>query len=302
MAISLAQQQLQTAKAEMETMIKGQEEGQVGTAEDLPKAAAGLLGLGMIKIAEEQLGKLPIERKGEMLSLSIDVPSGPYGSLLAWGGFSAGLMLPAVQKVRESANRMQSQNNLHQMALAMANHESAYGHFPAAASCDKKGKPLLSWRVAILPYIEQQNLYQQFHLDEPWDSKHNKTLLAQMPKIYALPGASKPGDTTTYYRVFVGKQALFNLDDTNGKRYADITDGSSNTISVVEAAEAVPWTKPEGLPFDPEKPLPKLGKFYSGGCNVAFFDGSVHFLAGTIEEAILRALITPSGGEVVQLP
>jgi prepilin-type processing-associated H-X9-DG protein len=157
----------------------------------------------------------------------------------------------------------------------------------------------LSWRVAILPFVEQQNLYQQFHLDEPWDSEHNKTLLAQMPKIYALPAAHKGGDDKTYYRVFVGKQAFFDLEQSKGKRIADITDGTSNTISIVEAAEAVPWTKPEGLPFDPEKPLPKLGKFYGGGCNAVFFDGSVHFLAATIEEAVLRALITPSGGEVV---
>jgi prepilin-type processing-associated H-X9-DG protein len=220
--------------------------------------------------------------------------------MLAWGGFSAGLLLPAVQKVREASNRMTSANNLKQMALAMHNYHDANGSFPAAAICDKKGKPLLSWRVAILPYIEQQNLYQQFHLDEPWDSKHNITLLPSMPATYLLPAASKPGDTKTYYRVFVGPQAMFELD--KGRRIADVTDGTSNTCMVVEAAEAVPWTKPEGLEYDPGKPIPKLGRFYSGGHNVAFVDGSVHFLLASLPEETMRALITPSGGEVIQLP
>jgi prepilin-type processing-associated H-X9-DG protein len=293
-----ARQQLQTARAEMQTLIRGQESNQAGTTEELPKAAAGLVGLGLIELADEQLAKLPLKRKGEVLSLSIDVPQGPYGSMLAWGGFSAGLALPAVQKVRDSASRMASQNNLKQMALAMHNYESSYGQFPAAAICDKAGKPLLSWRVAILPFIEQQNLYNQFHLDEPWDSPHNIKLADIQVKLYRLPGVvSKPGDTKTHYRVFVGPNAAFEMK--KSRRIADITDGTSNTLMIVEAAEAVPWTKPEGLEYDPEKRPPKLGRFYGGGCNVAFFDGSVHFLKSTLPEPILRALITPAGGEVI---
>jgi len=298
-AIGLARERLQTARAEMEALVRGQDGNQNGTAQELPKAAAGLLGLGMIQIADEQLGKLPLERKGEVLAWSIDVPNGPYGSMLAWAGFSAGLFLPAVQKVREASHRIQSQNNLKQMALALLNYESTYGRFPAAAICDKAGKPLLSWRVAILPYIEQANLYEQFHLDEPWDSKHNIKLLPLMPAIYSLPSVSKPGDTKTYYRVFVGKEAMFELD--KGRRIAEIADGTSNTCSIVEAAEAVPWTKPEGLVYDAGKPVPKLGRFFGGGCNVAFVDGSVHFLQHSVPEATIRALITPAGGEVIQL-
>src|SRR5207302_1956982 len=116
----------------------------------------------------------------------------PFTSALSMSGFSAALLLPAVQKVRMAAGRTRSANNLKQMALATINYADAFGRAPAAAICDKNGKPLLSWRVAILPFIEQDNLYKQFHLDEPWDSDHNKKLLARMPNVYALPGVQQP--------------------------------------------------------------------------------------------------------------
>ena len=75
-----------------------------------------------------------------------------------------------------------------------------------AASHDKNGKPLLCWRVHILPYLGEEKLYKEFHLDEPWDSPHNKKLLSQMPKIYRAPGALAADTSATYYQVFVGKK------------------------------------------------------------------------------------------------
>jgi prepilin-type processing-associated H-X9-DG protein len=199
--------------------------------------------------------------------------------------------------VREASSRVTSQNNLKQLALAMHNYEGVNAHFPAAAICDKAGKPLLSWRVAILPYIEQDALYQKFHLDEPWDSKHNITLVKEMPAIYALPSVSKPGDTKTYYRVFVGPQAMFELD--KGRRVAEVIDGMSNTWLIAEAGDAVPWTKPEELVYDPQRPVPKLGNFFNGGFNVAYADGSVHFIKQGLAEEVIRAFITCAGGEIV---
>ncbi len=128
-----------------------------------------------------------------------------------------GLLLPAVQKVRESAARMQSSNNLKQISLAIDNYEAANGNMPAAAICDPAGKPLLSWRVAILPYIEQANLYSQFKLDEPWDGPNNSKLIAAMPKTYALPG-DPPADGQTHYRVFVGNGAAFDPSSSASSR------------------------------------------------------------------------------------
>ncbi|HMF14410.1 MAG TPA: sigma-70 family RNA polymerase sigma factor, partial [Gemmataceae bacterium] len=103
--------------------------------------------------------------------------------------------------------RLQSRDNLKQIALAMHNWHDTYGTFPAAATYRKDGKPLLSWRVALLPFLEQDNLYKQFRLDEPWDSAHNKKLLARMPEIYLVPG--QEANNATFYQVFVGPSTMF---------------------------------------------------------------------------------------------
>src|SRR5262249_51556565 len=163
---------------------------------ELPTAAIALFTLGLLGQTEELLRTLPLERKGNDVQATLHVKPGIHSQMFALSGVSAGLLIPAVQKTREAASRMQNQNNLKEMALAMHNYHDVNGKFPPAAICDKQGKPLLSWRVAILPYVEQDNLYKQFKLDEPWDSEHNKKLIAQMPKVYALPRDPKPGEKT----------------------------------------------------------------------------------------------------------
>jgi prepilin-type processing-associated H-X9-DG protein len=218
-----------------------------------------------------------------------------------------------VSKVRMAAARTQSQNNLKMIGIAMhAYHDTNHG-LPTAASFAPDGKPLLSWRVAILPYIEELDLYKQFKLDEPWDSEHNKTLIAKMPKTYALPLAADAKDGVTHYCVFanvVGSDGLSTLfpwpapktsGPPRGITLAQITnlDGSSNTIMAVEAAEGVPWTKPDELMYNPKGPLPKLGGFWNGATNVAFADGSVRTLSDKVPEATLRALITFNDGILV---
>lgn len=193
--------------------------------------------------------------------------------------------------------RQVSSNNLKQIALAMHNHHDANRGFPAAAIFSSDGKPLLSWRVAILPYLEQQPLFQQFKLDEPWDSEHNKKLLANMPKIYAPVQGEVKDKESTFYQVFVGKGAGF--EGRKGQSIAQFADGTSNTILVVEAGTAVPWTKPEDLTYEADKPLPKLGGLFDGSFHAALADGSVHFFMKGTDEKKLRALITRNGGEVI---
>jgi prepilin-type processing-associated H-X9-DG protein len=214
-------------------------------------------------------------------------------------------LLPAVQSARSAARRAQSVNNMKQIGLALHNFESANGHFPADVK-DKNGKRLLSWRVRLLPFLEQQPLFAEFHLDEPWDSPHNRELVARMPASLAVPGSdSEPG--TTFYRGFSGERTIFDPKVPDGTRLAAITDGTSNTLAVIEAKEAVIWTKPDSdIPFDakakPEGLTPlmgSLGGHFPGGFNVLFCDGSVRFIRMSINPFVLQALITRNGGEVI---
>jgi prepilin-type processing-associated H-X9-DG protein len=216
----------------------------------------------------------------------------------ATSGVLVGLLLPAVQSAREAARRAQCVNNIKQIMLAMHNYHSANNSFPRDVT-GKDGKPLLSWRVAILPYIEQAELYNKFKLDEPWDSPHNKELLKEMPPTFKCPSRAKPEPFTTTYRGFVGAGAMFETGQDIG--IVNVTDGTSNTIAVAEASAAVPWSKPADLPFD-QQAQPSLygaGSSHPGGFNCGFADGSVRFIKNSISAVVFKALITRNGGEVI---
>lgn len=196
-----------------------------------------------------------------------------------------------------SSARIQSSNNLKQIGIALHNYHDVNGVLPAAAIVDKKGKPLLSWRVAILPYIEQDNLYRQFKLDEPWDSPHNIKLSKTVVKVYQLPyGEQKPG--ITHYRAFVGNGAAF--DPIQGLKLADFLDGTSNTMLAFEAAEGVPWTKPDDIEFDPKKPMLKHLRFADNKpCMILFTDGSVRAVSTKLKDEVLKLIIQRDDGMAV---
>ena len=200
----------------------------------------------------------------------------------------------------ERVDRRTSMKNLKQIGLALSNYHDTYARFPFAAMYaknDKDGKkPLLSWRVAILPFIEEDKLWKEFKLDEPWDSEHNKKLLARMPKIYGPSGAKS--EHSTFYQAFVGKGTAFE-GGVKKINYASFKKGAHNTLLVAEAAQAVPWTKPEDLIYDPDKDLPQLGGLFDDGFHTLYADGYVQFIKKDIKPETLRALITREGGEVV---
>ncbi|MGO9113688.1 MAG: DUF1559 domain-containing protein [Thermoguttaceae bacterium] len=205
----------------------------------------------------------------------------------------------AIGQARDSACRAQSMNNLKQIALAMHMYYDSQKHFPAAATYGPDGRPLLSWRVYILPFIEQKQLFDQFHLNEPWDSPHNKSLIERMPAIFHSP-KSKVEKGKTNYLVPVGNGALY-ASRRDEPKFEDIRDGTSQTIMMVEADDqyAVTWTKPDDLAFDPKDPKKDIGSLYEGGFNAAYCDGSVRFLGANIDPKTLTALFTRAGGEVI---
>jgi prepilin-type processing-associated H-X9-DG protein len=206
-------------------------------------------------------------------------------------------------RVGGASDRMMDANNLKQIGLALHNYHDVNAGFPPAAVVGKKGKPLLSWRVAILPYIDEAELYKKFHLDEPWDSEHNTKVLADnpMPKVFLAPGGTaKAGDKKTHYQVFTGNGAMFDVIE--GSKIQSITDGTSNTLMVATAKTPVEWTKPADLEFDPKGDPRDLLLFVNDVCNVAFADGSVRAMAKKTPVETFRAIITKAGGEVVDIP
>jgi hypothetical protein len=202
--------------------------------------------------------------------------------------------------MRDAVARIQLQNNLKQVTLAMHNYAGDNGgRLPPAAVYSKDGRPLLSWRVLLLPYIECETLYREFHLDEPWDSPHNLRLLPRMPKTYYPPAGPIDGQPTrTHLQIFVGKGTAF--ERTDGVDFVnDFLDGSSNTILVVEAAQAVRWTKPEDLHYDPDRPLPLLGVLSPESFNVGMADCSARTVSRKVSERTLRNAITRNDGQVL---
>ncbi len=212
-----------------------------------------------------------------------------------------GLFRNPITQARESARRSQSTNNLKQFALAMHMYADNNKHFPPAASVDKAGKPLLSWRVHLLPYIEQEALYKQFKLDEAWDSDHNKPLIDKMPKLFENPSSIPLEAGTTSYLVVRGKETVFH--DDKGTKFAEIRDGTSKTILIVEAGpkSAVVWTKPEDIEFDEKDPWAGLLGMREGGFIAAFADGSVRFLSESISKEDIKALFTRAGQDQAKM-
>ena len=183
------------------------------------------------------------------------------------------------------------------MGLAFHNYHQAENRFPAAAISDPQGKPLLSWRVAILPYIGEEGmaLYGQFKLDEPWDSPTNRALIPRMPLVYRCPSDNQLNSNSTRYQAIVGPGTLF--DGTVGASINTITDGTSNTILVVEAKDPVEWTKPDDV--DLGSLTTDLGGNHPGIINAVFADGSVKGIKAKTSAAVLKGLCTKNAGEVI---
>jgi hypothetical protein len=220
----------------------------------------------------------------------------------AGAGIAVALLLPAVQAAREAARRAQDTNSLKRIGLAANMYHDANAGFPLASINDKDGKPLLSWRVALLPYLEMESLYKQFKLDEPWDGPNNSKLIPLMPPVYAIASSKTGGPGLSNIRAFAAPTTILHPSAPPAS-IATITDGTSNTIFAFESSQAVPWTKPEELPLDnPAGVTMLVGVGRPRGDFLALFvDGSVKYLRGGLDDQTIRALMTMNGKEAIDL-
>jgi prepilin-type processing-associated H-X9-DG protein len=240
-------------------------------------------------------------RNTSMLLIVGLIIAGGLGVLAICVGLPAGLLVPAVQQAREAARRTQCMNNLKQIGLALLNYHDQNGAFPPAFVPDKDGKPMHSWRVLILPYLDQAELYKEYKFDEPWDGPSNSRLLARMPPVYSCPSHVTSGvNTNTSYAGVFGEHCVFR--GSGPVKFTAITDGTSNTLLVGEVAKSnIPWMKPEDIDVTMHATIGPAGGFGSdhvGGASFLMCDGSVRFLPTGINPQTLQALFTRDGNEV----
>jgi hypothetical protein len=187
-------------------------------------------------------------------------------------------------------------NNLRHIGLGFHNYHDVFNCLPQNVM--KDGKPILSWRVHLLPYMEEEELWKSFKLDEPWDGPNNKKLIAKIPDIYK-PVRGKAAEGETFYQMLTWDRGLLRPKG-DKVPFAAITDGLSNTFFAVEAYTPVIWTKPDDIPYNP-KELPKLGRSFDGDIHVLMGDGAARKMKKTIDAETLRRMIVPNDGQVVDV-
>lgn len=244
------------------------------------------------RLADLLIRDMTPKRDGRRLTLTAT----PGGGITTQAVLVA-LILPAIQSARFAARRTSSMNHMKQLGLAMHNYYDAYRQLPVnERGRDEDGKPYLSWRVHLLPFVEEIELYEQFHLDEPWDSEHNIKLLDKMPAVFEHPNTPVPPGFTVY-QVPMGDEFMFKRNAVT--RFRDVIDGLSNTIMIFESNpdSAVEWTRPDDVEIDMDNPLAVMGN-QGGAFNATYGDGSVRGIPITIDKEDFKALLTPAGAEI----
>ncbi len=232
------------------------------------------------------------------------LPSAPPAVTLAAAALGSA---PAIYGSAARARLAASQNNMKQLIIGLHNYHDAFEALPAAHSVDPQGKPLLSWRVHILPFLGHTHLYDQFHLDEPWDSPHNKDLIAQMPLEFKHPQLQLPEGTTVYQAV-TGDRGMLQPQKKGDRRIVSRTlesvsnlDGVSNTVLLVEtpAEAAVVWTQPSDFEVEKEGLVERLRGVWKGRIVLGIGDGAIRIVSSEIGEEQMRSLLTVDDGAAV---
>lgn len=222
--------------------------------------------------------------------------------------FVISILLPASSNGRPASRRTACKNNLKQLGLAMHNSHDTFDRFPATAG----GEPPMSWRVALLPYVDQTPLFNRYDFAKRWDESPNAAFLLQEIRSYRCPGVQRPADEQgrffTSYVAPVGPHSI--LQREQSMLLEDVTDGASYTIAVVEACGLeLLWTEPRDFDVTQgpvgidlkghgrtDSPGVMSG-YHTGGVHVLFGDGAVRFLSQKTDPAVLNALLTADGGD-----
>lgn len=272
-------------------------------------ATAGRLQKGLQSAAQLVASQVPDDQRQRVTSLTRRMLPQINGSTLVghldtsenWND-ELQLLKSLLQQMQQRSDSMQSVNNLKQLALGMFSFEAAYGSFPPSASYDPGGRPLLSWRVYVLPYLGQEALFREFRLNEPWDSLHNRALLEKMPDVFRSTDPAVPANHTTF-QVPIGSTVAFGSQ--TGRTVSEFVDGTSQTVLIVEVEpqRAVEWTRPadwevdlqqpkQGLSHGPDQATPQT--------HMARADGSVHTVdLGTLSDETLRLLLEIADGQPI---
>ncbi len=225
---------------------------------------------------------------------------------------AAWILMPTTSYPREAMYRSTCKNNLKKIMLALDNYHQTYGAFPPAFVADENGKPMHSWRVLLLPFVDQAPLYREYDFDKPWDNPENLKLLDQMPDIYACPSHhsrdEKPNATS--YVAVVGPNTAW--QGSNSTKLSEFKDGTSNTIMLVEFnSENIPWTTPRDVTlnravdilsstdteaFDGHRSEDFFHRYYFGR-HVALADGSVQFAPFGSDRKLCRELLILNDGQ-----
>jgi hypothetical protein len=271
-------------------------------AREQAKQAFQLLGLRgldrLMKEGEKQLDVKPT-RNGKTLTMTAHVEGSTLLDIIdELAGANLGGGLGGAGKVRQATARAQAQNNFKQITIALHSYADAHqGQMPPAVIRHEQTKqPLYSWRVALLPYLDEGALYNQLHLNEPWNSAHNLPLLRRTPKVFQMPGDLPEQEGMTFIQVFTGPNTPFNGDQ--GPRMpASFPDGTSQTILIAEASRAVNWASPQDIVYNSQLP-PRmfLGNRSGTGTVVGLADGSTRVIDRSVSDETLRRAIDPADG------
>jgi hypothetical protein len=293
-ALDLARQALGQPIAEVEKRLKDQPD----KIDNLFESFAMLLGLGVLREMETQLKDATLERRGTSVAMPIRYRKFESSNMYL-------VALAGIQVIGRNASRTFAQVgsaiggkkdpmqvHLETLGQAFDKYQADKGTYPTAMLSDKDGRPVLSWRVALLPYLsdEGKTLYSQFKLDEPWDSLHNKKLIKKMPQAFRSPnryGWTAASQWKTHDQVFTGAGTLF--DGAKGTTKADA--GKSILLVHTGNNQSVYWTKPADLPFKAEGPLPKLAEPWENQFQALLADGTYKTLQMQMDEKELKAMI-----------